>query len=54
MITCSASKYIVSVAINRHVGCFLMDSMKMPLQDLTITYQLFQMVAEISEDEKYS
>jgi c-di-GMP-binding flagellar brake protein YcgR len=29
-----------------------MDSMKMPLQDPTITHQLFQLIAEMSEDEK--
>ena len=29
-----------------------MDSLKIPLQDPTITHQLFQLVAEMSEDEK--
>jgi hypothetical protein len=29
-----------------------MDSSKMPLQDPTITHQLFQLIAEMSEDEK--
>jgi len=40
------------VAINAHVSGFRMDSLKMPLQDPTITHQLFQLIAEMSEDEK--
>jgi c-di-GMP-binding flagellar brake protein YcgR len=31
-----------------------MDSSKMPLQDPTITHQLFQLITEMSEDEKRS
>jgi c-di-GMP-binding flagellar brake protein YcgR len=52
MITSFASIYIVCAAIDSHVGCFIMDSLKMPLQDPTITHQLFQLIAEMSEDEK--
>jgi len=40
------------VAINPHVRCFGMDSLKMPLQDPTLTHQLFQLITEMSEDEK--
>jgi Tfp pilus assembly protein PilZ len=29
-----------------------MDSLKMPLQDPTLTHQLFQLITEMSEDEK--
>ena len=29
-----------------------MDTLKMPLQDPTITHQLFQLITEMSEDEK--
>jgi len=31
-----------------------MNSSEMPLQDLTITHQLFQLIVEMSEDEKRS
>ena len=40
------------MAINPHVRCFGMDSLKMPLQDPTLTHQLFQLITEMSEDEK--
>ena len=40
------------MAINPHVRCFRMDSLKMPLQDPTLTHQLFQLITEMSEDEK--
>ena len=40
------------VAINSHIRCSTMDSLKMPLQDPTITHQLFQLITEMSEDEK--
>jgi len=31
-----------------------MDSSKMPLQDPTITHELFQLITQMSEDEKYT
>jgi len=40
------------VATNSHVKCCSMDSLKTPLQDPTITHQLFQLITEMSEDEK--
>ena len=40
------------MATNSHVRCFRMDSLKIPLQDPTITHQLFQLITEMSEDEK--
>ncbi len=40
------------MAINSHVRRFRTDSLKMPLQDPTITHQLFQLITEMSEDEK--
>ena len=40
------------MAINSHPRCFEVDTLKIPLQDPTITHQLFQLVTEMSEDEK--
>ena len=40
------------MAINSHVRRFRTDCLKMPLQDPTITHQLFQLITEMSEDEK--
>lgn len=40
------------MAVDSNVRCFTRDSLKMPLQDPTITHQLFQLIAEMSEDEK--
>ena len=40
------------MAMNSHVGRFNTDSMMMSLQDPTITHQLFQLIIEMSEDEK--
>jgi Tfp pilus assembly protein PilZ len=40
------------VAANSGVGSSMMDSLEMPLQDPTITHQLFQLITEMSEDEK--
>lgn len=39
-------------SINTPTRCFAMYSSEMPLQDPTITHQLFQMIAEMSDDEK--
>lgn len=38
--------------INSHARRFRTDTFKMPLQDPTITHQLFQLITEMSEDEK--
>ena len=40
------------MAMNSHVRPFMMDPLKMTLQDPTITHQLFQLITEMSEDEK--
>jgi hypothetical protein len=41
-------------AINSHIRCFAMNSSEVPLQDPTITHQLFQLITEMSEDEKHT
>ena len=38
--------------MNSHVRHFMMDPLKFTLQDPTITHQLFQLITEMSEDEK--
>ena len=38
--------------MNTHVRPFMMDPLKMTLQNPTITHQLFQLITEMSEDEK--
>lgn len=43
---------VLSLAMIYHVRCFMMEFSKMPLQDPTITHQLFQLITEMSEDEK--
>jgi PilZ domain len=40
------------MTINSHARRFRTDSLEMPLQDPTITHQLFQLITEMSEDEK--
>jgi hypothetical protein len=42
------------VAANSGVSCSMMDSLEMLLQDPTITHQLFQLITEMSEDEKHT
>jgi Tfp pilus assembly protein PilZ len=37
---------------NSYARHFKADSLEMPLQDPTITHQLFQLITEMSEDEK--
>jgi len=39
-------------AMNSEVSCSTMDSLETPLQDPTMTHQLFQLIAEMSVDEK--
>jgi len=38
--------------MNYDASCSAMDSPEMPLQDPTLTHQLFQMITEMSADEK--
>jgi Tfp pilus assembly protein PilZ len=40
------------VSADSDVSCPMMDPLQMPLQDPTITHQLFQLITEMSEDEK--
>ena len=40
------------MTIRSHARRFRIDSLEMPLQDPTITHQLFQLITEMSEDEK--
>ena len=40
------------MAANSDVSCSTVNSLEMPLQDPTITHQLFQLITEMSEDEK--
>jgi Tfp pilus assembly protein PilZ len=40
------------MTIRSHTRRFRTDSLEMPLQDPTITHQLFQLITEMSEDEK--
>jgi Tfp pilus assembly protein PilZ len=40
------------MARNPRVKSFMKDPLRMPLQDPTITHQLFQLISEMSEDEK--
>lgn len=46
--------YIVYIASNFCGRWSSMNSSKMALQDPTITHQLFQLIATMSEDEKYT
>jgi len=38
--------------MNYDAGCSTMDSSEMPPQDPTMTHQLFQLITEMSADEK--
>ena len=49
---CFRNEWTNAPGIRTRIRCFTMDSLKTPLQDPTITHQLFQLITEMSEDEK--
>ena len=50
----SSYLYYLLCGCYSHVGCFAMNSSEMPLQGLTATRQLYQLITKMPEDEKHT